>query len=179
MPAAAARKKRRQFGVKDGSRISQAKAQLYGEFLQDLSRQNDGRLEAETVVVAARSPKSPLHGYFEWSDSIAAAEYRKVQARELIRAIVIVEEKTGIEVRAFENVFVPQDDCRDVAKSYYVPIQKILGDRGLTEQIIEDAINNLRWFRKKFESLSQLRDVHQVIDRTLAKLGGVCAPAKK
>lgn len=178
MPTAAASKKLRRFGVKDGSRISRAKAQLYGEFLQGLSRENGGHLEAETVVVAARSPKSPLHGYFEWSDSTAAAEYRKVQARELIRAIVIVEEKTGIEVRAFENVFVPPWSGSEVAKSYYVPIQKILGDRVLTEQILQDAINNLRWFRKKFENLSQLRQVHHAIDRALAKFGSGPARTK-
>jgi hypothetical protein len=47
----------------------------------------EGLLTAESVVGAAADPASPLHLFFEWDDSAAAAEYRLFQARSLIRKV--------------------------------------------------------------------------------------------
>lgn len=46
-----------------------------------------GRLTPEAVVKAARSPKSPLHQFFEWSNVKAAEEHRLDQARTLITSV--------------------------------------------------------------------------------------------
>lgn len=47
----------------------------------------------EDVVEAARNPNSTMHGFFEWDDSEAAAKFRLVQARWLIRSVEIVVER--------------------------------------------------------------------------------------
>lgn len=56
-------------------------------------RNTCGILTAENVVNAARSKDNPLHKAFEWDDNIAAERYRLQQAGQLIRCVVIIEEK--------------------------------------------------------------------------------------
>lgn len=60
--------------------------------LQRLFDANNGRLTPEQVVDAARSPASPLHARFDWSDADAAAKWRLEQARGLIRSVRLVVE---------------------------------------------------------------------------------------
>jgi hypothetical protein len=48
---------------------------------------NDGRLNPDDVVDAARNPNSSLHSYFTWDDTEAAASYRLQEARALIRRV--------------------------------------------------------------------------------------------
>ena len=49
----------------------------------------DGILEPESVVDAARDPKSAMHDQFNWDDSEAAHSYRLQQARALIKRVVV------------------------------------------------------------------------------------------
>jgi hypothetical protein len=58
-------------------------------------RDKDGNLATTAVVAAARNEEHPLHGYFEWDDTRAAAAHRLTQAGQLIRRVrVIVNEST-------------------------------------------------------------------------------------
>jgi len=158
------------YRVKPGSRLPPRRAQVYGECLQELADRHGGRLDAEIVISASRSLRSPIHECFEWDDSRAAEEYRRVQARELLRAIIVVQKDTGLVVRAFENVIVTASDLDDdVAGSYYVPIQDIIPNGNLMKQVLQEAVNYLKWFRKKYENLRQLGTVHRAIDKVIAK----------
>ena len=61
-----------------------------------------GAIKPNLVVEAARDPDSPLHGYFEWDDSVAAHQHRLAQAGELIRKLTItvtVEDRPARAVR--------------------------------------------------------------------------------
>lgn len=49
-----------------------------------------GALTPGAVVEAARPDSHPLHGQFEWDDTIAGAAYRCAQAAQLIRSVKIV-----------------------------------------------------------------------------------------
>lgn len=154
------------YRVKAGSRIPPRKAQAYGECLQDLADRHGGRLDADLVVEEARSPRCPIHSCFEWDNSRAAEEYRKVQARELLRAVIIVQPETGLEVRAFENVVInAAGHDQEASGSYYVPIQDIIPNGDLMKQVLQEAMNYLQWFRKKYENLKQLGAVHRAIDK--------------
>ena len=53
------------------------------EELKKIASANDGKLYPRAVVDAARPAGSPLHGSFEWDDSVAAESYRIEQARKL------------------------------------------------------------------------------------------------
>lgn len=49
-----------------------------------------GRLTPEYVLEEAAIETSPLHGCFEWDDSVAAHKHRLDQARRLIRSVKVV-----------------------------------------------------------------------------------------
>lgn len=48
-----------------------------------------GKVAPSQIVEAARDENSPLHQVFEWDDTIAAQEHRLLQARQLIRTVVV------------------------------------------------------------------------------------------
>jgi hypothetical protein len=49
----------------------------------------EGVLNPDDVVEAARNPKSAMHDQFNWDDSEAAHAYRLQQARALIKRVVV------------------------------------------------------------------------------------------
>lgn len=74
-------------------------AQEIGEWIYSLPDRS-----AEYIVDAAKSPKSPAHGIFEWNNSEAARQFRLVQARVLIQSLdveIIDGEGETVEVNAF------------------------------------------------------------------------------
>ena len=66
------------------------RASIVGAELERI-RQRDGVLRASVVVTEARPEESPIHEKFTWDDEKAADEYRLIEARSLIRTVVVVE----------------------------------------------------------------------------------------
>ena len=73
----------------------------------------DGILEPESVVDAARDPKSAMHDQFNWDDSEAAHSYRLQQARALIKRVVVEVVRSDQE-----KVFVPSFIRSPAGKGY-------------------------------------------------------------
>ena len=69
-----------------GGRVTAATAAAE---LDRLKREHRGGFGAQTIVDASRPDSAPLHPEFEWNDEIAGEEFRKEQARRLVRAVVI------------------------------------------------------------------------------------------
>ncbi len=61
------------------------KSAVVERVLDGMIRQH-GRVDQKMLVEAARDPAHPLHGYFEWDDTIAAEKYRESQALRMIMA---------------------------------------------------------------------------------------------
>lgn len=93
-----------------------AEAQPVGEALERL-RTVHGNLRNEDIVDAARITESPLHKFFTWDDARAAEKFRLAEAGTLVRNIVVVEEDSGDEVRAFWPVRVKESDAPE--QRYY------------------------------------------------------------
>jgi len=70
--------------------------------LERIRKANKG-LTAIDVVEAARPEDAALHPQFEWDDSAAAEQYRRDQARRLIRAVV-EEVETGPPRRVYASI---------------------------------------------------------------------------
>lgn len=69
------------------------------EEIQRLANAAQGALTEDAVIEAARDPDNPLHPCFDWDDASAAAKYRRVQARSMIRRVQIVVETTDYRIR--------------------------------------------------------------------------------
>lgn len=65
-------------------------------------QQAAGEIFAAEYVVAASWPSDAiLHSYFEWDDKVAAEQWRRHQADELISKVEIVDPKRGIKFPVF------------------------------------------------------------------------------
>lgn len=64
--------------------------QIAGEELERIKARHDG-LTAKLVVAEARPEDAPLHCAFEWRDEVAGERYREHQARNLFKAVEVVE----------------------------------------------------------------------------------------
>lgn len=138
-------------------------AQAAGEELERIRVKNNGRLESEMVVEAARKKTSPLHPAFEWNDAAAADAYRVEQAKYLIRSIeVIVEaDANSRPVRAFVSV------VRDEDRSY-TSVSHALADPELRRQVLLSALKELEAWRVRYAELVELANVFAAIDEARA-----------
>ena len=126
-------------------------AQTAGNELQRIY-ERDGVIEPETVVLESRTPSAPLHSCFEWDDEKAAHKYRITQAQTIIRAIVVVDEAKQPETRAFVNV-----------QREYHPVSVVVRNPEKREILLQNALNELRWFERKYNALQELSNVFAAI----------------
>lgn len=139
---------------KAGARMS-GDAQKVGEALARLERK--GRLTPDEVVKSAKRSDSVLHQYFEWDDAAAAVKYREVQAGNLIRAVEVVVEGSSEPVRAFVNVVTEGGERK------YMDVEAALSEQPTRDQVLADAIAELRAFEKKYAGISELAEVIDAI----------------
>lgn len=147
-----------------GSHLSHEQAQRYGARIHALALERDS-VDAEDVLTDAETAESPLHDYFEWEDSEAAHKYRVNQARYLLRSIVVTVTTNGEEhdARLTYNVIVKD-------KSTYVPIERVMTDKEIHEQVVEKALRQLRSWQRQYREVQELYHVVDAIQTALAQV---------
>lgn len=139
------------------------------EELSTLARELGDKLTPDAVVDRARDPKSALHGQFEWNDEEAGAEFRLLQARGLIRRVVVKFDRGAgnrpTTVRAFVNV--------DRGSREFRSIDVVRGDDAATEAIIGQLLRDLRSVQARLveyaDALAAPNDLRRTIETFLAK----------
>ena len=142
-----------------GSR-AKGSAQTAGEVCSRLEA--EGRLTAQDLVDESRPVDAPLHSSFEWDDAVAAEEFRKEQARHIISSVVLVEGEKAPK-KVFYNI--------STDGSQYSHIQTILKQKDRYDQLLKDALAEIRAFRKRYNSLVELNTLFEVIDTYVAQEG--------
>lgn len=134
-----------------------ADAQKAGEQFERLAQTEEG-LTPQSVLDANRDEGTPLHDSFEWDDSAAAEKYRINQAGHFIRCILKVSESETKEEphRAF---FVTTEVHR------YEPIEEIVSIHTKYEKLLDTAYSELLAFKRKYESLKELKPVFDSIEQ--------------
>lgn len=131
--------------------------------LLKIAKANGGRLRAHDVVKAARPVKSPLHSYI-WRDgeTEAADKWRLHLAARLIRVTVeiIGVEDDSYTVRAFCSL----SSDRLSGAGYRIMVDVLSHDQH-REQLLQDALNELAAFKRKYAHLRELVQVFQAIDQ--------------
>lgn len=141
-------------------------AEKAGKELERIEKKYNG-MNAKRVVEESRNEKAILHKCFEWDDKKAAEGYREVQAKEIIRHLVVVEniktdnEEKDIETRAF--VSVKSDEMN--RKKKYVSLGNAMSDEYYKQQIIMQAISELQAFRQKYKDLIMFKEVFEAIEK--------------
>jgi hypothetical protein len=106
-----------------------------------------GELTAESVVAEASRASSPLHRYFEWDDTVAAREYRRVQARALIRRVTVVVDDRRL--RAFP--FIPSERS-------FAPIRAAMANSDWMEEVIADFLRQAQVFEARWKNHKYVAD---------------------
>jgi hypothetical protein len=125
----------------------------------------DGLIQPPAVVEAARDPQSPLHQFFEWDDTEAAAQYRLEQARKLITRVRI---RVQVPETLMWNVRVVQSDGTE--RRGYVDTVRVRSDPNLYEQIIDDAKRAIRAYRNRLSAFPAASDLVAQLDEILGNL---------
>ena len=128
-----------------------------------------GHLTPEAVVEKARNPNTALHGMFTWDDGEAAEQYRLLQARGLIRRVVVhvtqPAQKEMVTVRAFVNV--------ERGSTEYVPIRVVQSDEAATAAVIHHLLADLRSVQQRLTRYADYLDASDElrvsIDRFVAR----------
>ena len=123
--------------------------------LAAIAADNDGLLQVDTVINAARPKSSPLHDRFDWDDTDAAHKWRQEQARALIRVTVKYLPSVGDNVRVFVSLTTDQKEDG----GGYRHLVSVMTDKDQREQLLEDAHADMLRFRQKYRHLSELANV--------------------
>lgn len=131
-------------------------AQTAGEVCERLNA--EGRLTPTDLVEDSRPEDAPLHSEFEWNDDVAAEHWRMHQARNIINAIVVVNEAPEpTQVRAFFQVSPPS--------SQYEPIQTIITRPDMYDMLLRRALSELSAFKDKYKQIKELKRVFAEIEK--------------
>lgn len=138
--------------VKKKGRVA-TKSKLYAQELARIEQQN-GILTPGDVVQIARDPGNVLHKVFEWDNTKAGEQYRKMQARLLINTVKI--ELLGEPQEAYVNATIKVEK---VPVRGYFNVEKALSDKDITRQVIEGALREIKYWQKKYQQYEKLRGI--------------------
>lgn len=153
------------YAWKETARLRRVDAQKVGKEMELLKRQGGGRFTPGDVVNAARSVGTELHKCFEWDDTKAAEQYRLAQAGFLIRKLVVQIAEEGADsepVRAFVSI-----DGLDEGPRFY-HIRDAMADSDLRRLVLQEALEELKDFRKRYARYQELAAVFEAIDKISA-----------
>jgi hypothetical protein len=112
----------------------------------------------QQVLEKARNENTELHKCFEWDDAIASEKYRLIQARDVIRFLVIEEETVPTD-RPEVRLMYKTDNATG-----YKSIKVIMQDKTEYEKLLERAWAELRAFKSKYAMLTELEEIFSLID---------------
>lgn len=117
----------------------------------------DGHLTPEAVLAAAEPDDSPLHKFFTWDDSEAAAKQRLSEAGHLIRTCKIrveIPKQRTIKIRAFLHV--PADGETEAT---YAPVAKVMENTSHRDLVFAQALRDIGILERKYRDLVDFADV--------------------
>jgi len=109
-----------------------------------------GELTPEAVLEQAKKHNNTLHTQFDWDDDIAAGKWRREQAAELIRVILVRDD--GVEDSKAVRAFVKLENVRS---DPYRPIVDVLADPEMRARLLEKAHKELDAWTRRYENLEE------------------------
>jgi hypothetical protein len=124
----------------------------------------DGRLTPDQVVKDARKETSPLHGEFEWDDSVAAHKYRIEQARDLIAGHKVYIERRTYTITAPAYV---RDPSAENGEQGYRSVASLKSDRDLAREALVTEAGRAAAYLERVRSLAVALDLENELEPIL------------
>ena len=157
----------------DGARFQPganlADPKIVGEHIDLLRQKQHGELTPSDVLADAKNPNSPLHSFFEWSDTKAAQEYRLHQARGLIRAVVAVyvsEDKLAVRTKAF--VHIPEPGA-----PHYRSADAAMSTKKTRDLVLQRAWREFQQWRSRYADLKEFGDLFAKAEEVAKKVPAI------
>ena len=145
------------YEFKQGARYGIA-ADVVGSELAKI-QQEHGVTTPHAVVEAGRPEDAPLHPVFEWRNEVAGEKYRVWQARNLIKAVVTIEEKNGKDESTQVYVHVPKgsagDDELNQTPSGYQPVSVVVSRPDMYASALSELAGKVSAAKASLEALTR------------------------
>ena len=107
------------------------------------------------VDYAEEHPDSELYKCFTWDDSKAANEWRKQEARQVVRLLVFADDETKqpTQIRVLQK-----------ATDAYEPVKTIVRNNDEYAKLLAMAKAELKAFRERYKQINELEKVLEAID---------------
>lgn len=129
--------------------------------------ERDGCVRVSVLLEESRDPSSPLHNEFEWDDSKAAEEYRKNQARRIIRVTRLSgEQERLVHVPVIANI----DRERQGREGYYKTPTQVASNLDEFERAYNSARRQLSAATRAVEELERAAKLRGEDDDLAARL---------
>jgi hypothetical protein len=113
-----------------------------------------GELTPALIVDVARDDRHPLHGRFEWNNTVAAEKYRRDQAHNLIKSVrltyVSAKTQEPISIRAFHAV-----RRLDTNQYAYEPTQVIMQNPMAMRLLLTEMRRDWAAFKRRYEEFEE------------------------
>lgn len=134
--------------------------QALGENLERLRKRCPKRKRlAEYVVDQSRPARSALHSQFEWDDAKAAEAHRRDQATQLLCAVRVRYADDKEPVPYLVSI---QSDDSPGGRRYVNTLLDIQGKQ-TREDILAQAVADLRRWQRRYDGLTELASVYRAI----------------
>ncbi|MFO0271514.1 MAG: hypothetical protein ACK53W_13385 [Gemmatimonadota bacterium] len=121
----------------------------------------DGRIVPAEVVDAARDPTSPLHGHFEWDDTVAAERHRLDQARQLIRQSMLHVTVREVPLTVPRYIRDPDATAREAG---YIATMRARSDEDIARAAIVAEMQRVAQAARRAKALAAVLGVAADID---------------
>lgn len=149
--------------------VHKVAADVAGNALKEIRLKKAGELTAQTVVDESRPDEAPLHPQFEWNDWEAAEAYRRHQARNLIRALVVVSpDKTT--AREYTGVTSEVRGPTGRLGTNYVPTVHVVQSASMFADAMQRLETHLHRARASVVELRQMAESEGVEPERLARI---------
>ena len=134
------------------------------EVIENIKKKRGG-ITPQLLIIESKKKKSLLHNCFEWNDSKAAEEYRIVQAREILRCIIIEIEpdEDYEEIRTIRALIAPSSIEKENNTSY-VTVEEVCNDEELQAAYMRQLKRDLDAIKNKIKGFKQFSEVVKAIN---------------
>ena len=125
-------------------------------------REIGDEVKPEQVLDKAKDSNSELHKCFDWNDTSAAEKYRLIQARDVIRHLIVVKHDDEDEREPVQfRVMLKNERTQE---SGYKQTIVMVKDDDEYKKLLNQADAELHSFKQKYSCLSELADILALID---------------
>ena len=125
-----------------------------------------GSLTPDNVLKDARKETSPLHGEFEWDDSIAGHKYRLEQARSLIAGHKVYIERRSYTITAPAYI---RDPSAGTGEQGYRSVASLKSDRDLAREALISEAGRAAAYLERVRSLAVALDLESELEPILER----------